>query len=71
MDALKEVLLTCRCGMPGLNGWGSADGVGSWGFRSVSDLWESSRHAQCAEGFDSAKEAREVVLAAVAPFLDL
>lgn len=71
MDAFKEVLLTCRYGMTGLNGWGSTDGVGSWAFRGVSDLWESSHCSQCAEGFDSAKEAREVVLAAAAPFLDL
>lgn len=62
MDAFKEVLLTGRYGMTGLNGWAS---------RSVSDLWESSHHSQCAEGFAAAKEAREVVLAAAAPFLDL
>ena len=71
MDAFKEVLLICRYGMTGLNGWGSADRLGSWAFRSVSDLWESSHHSQCAEGFDSVKEAREVVLAAAVPFLDL
>lgn len=57
--------------MTGLNGWGSADRLGSWAFRSVSDLWESSHHSQCAEGFDSVREAREVVLAAAAPFLGL
>ena len=57
--------------MTGLNGWGSADRLGSWAFRSFNDLWERSHHSQCAEGFDSVKEAREVVLAAAVPFLDL
>lgn len=56
--------------MTGLSGWGSADRLGSWAFRSVSDLWESSHHSRCAEGFDLGREAREV-LAAAAPLLGL
>ena len=38
-------------------------------YRSVSDLSESFCHYHSAEGFNSANEAREVVLAAAAPFL--
>lgn len=37
-------------------------------YRSVSDLSESFCHYHSAEGFNSANEAREVVLAAAAPF---
>lgn len=39
-------------------------------YRSVSGLSVSSHHSHSAEGFSSAKEAGEVVLAAAAPFLD-
>lgn len=51
----------------------SGRGSGDWvavAYRSVSHLSESSDHSRSAEGFNSAKEAREVVLAAAAPFLD-
>lgn len=39
-------------------------------YRSVSDLSESFDYFHSAAGFDSAKEAREVVLVAAVPFPD-